>query len=214
MSINFIHADQYAKAIRIASKFTEKRTVRPTLIFVNHTKDGEIQATNSQKLIRIKDIHGFEENFLVHPTTLEFATGKYPDVNKTYEINKSDAIIELNKEQIDIWLQIHRSINQLVRQSYKTGYVTLHFNKNGVQLMVGRDNVIQIQLPYKNFKEHDGMSDLTKIHYDQELFRDCLEAHSVLGTNKLEIRFSGFLNPVVLKGDSIVKTLFSPMKVY
>lgn len=214
MSINFIHADKYAKAIKIASKFTEKKTVRPILIFVNHTIDGEIQATNSQKLIRVKQIHGFKNDYLVHPNTLEFATGKFPDINDTYQIKETDAIIELNKDQIDIWLQIHRSINQLVRNSYKSEYVTLNFNEESVKLSVGMDNIIQIKLPYKNIKEHSELKVLTKIHYDQELFRDCLEAHSVLGTKKLEIRLSGFAKPVVLRGDSIVETVFLPMRVY
>lgn len=214
MSINFIHSDKYAKAIKIASKFTEKRTVRPILIFVNHTNEGEIQATNSQKLIRVKNIHGFKDSYLVHPTSLEFATGNYPNIDETYEIKKSDAIIELNKEQIDIWLQIHRSINQLVRQSYKTEHVTLKFDRESVMLMVGRDNTIQIHLPYKSAQEHSELSDLTKIHYDQELFRDCLAAHSILGTKNLEIRLSGVVRPVVLKGDSIVETVFTPMRGY
>src|SRR5690625_2928974 len=127
-SFEFLHSPKYGQAMKVAKKFTTNNARRPILTFVNHDKDGSIVATDGCRAVRVKDIHGFKEDYLIHPHTLEFAKGKFPDTEKIFDDLKGESTIRLNKEQIKIWLQMHKSLNQFIRNIYGTNYhVTLEF---------------------------------------------------------------------------------------
>src|SRR5690625_3849042 len=103
MTLKFIHSIKYADAIKVASKFTATNGRRPIFLFVNHKKDGAIEATDSMAFMQVKYIPGFDKNYLVHPKTLEFATGNYPNLDDAIGKYGDDTVITLNKKQISIW---------------------------------------------------------------------------------------------------------------
>lgn len=197
MKLNFIHDSNYADVIKVASKFTSKHAHRPTLFFVNHDKDGSIVATDSHKFIKVNGIHGFDKDYLVHPKTLEFATGNYPDVeNRIGASVDNPTKIELNKEQIAIWLQLHRSINQLSKHYDARNRVVKLTVTEKIMMKIGRENSVEMELPFTNITGGH------YFNYNAEYMRDCLEVHHVLGTNKLSIVISGPMRPVQLIGDN------------
>ena len=209
MTLNFIHSDKYADAIKVASKFTETNNHRPILLFVNHRTDGMIEATDSKAFIQIKNIHGFDKNYLVHPKTLEFATGNYPNLDKSIGEYGDDTVITLNKKQISIWLQLHRSINQLSK-SFDPFNRTVHMDINKqISLSIGDVNAVDIDLP------SEAIGGKGVFNYNVEFMRNCLEVHQVLGTNELQINVRGKYQPVVLcdtKRDVVCG--FSPIRTY
>lgn len=210
MSLNFIHSDKYADAIKVASKFTGTNSRRPTLLFVNHDKDGSIVATDSHKLIKVNNIHGFDANYLVHPKTLEFATGNYPDVEKSLGASVDEPTkIELNKEQIAIWLQLHRSINQLAKHYEQRNRVVNLLAGEGIMLTIGKENHVDMDLPFQNIVGKESFN------YNAEYMRDCLEVHHVLGTENLDIIINGPMRPVQLIGDGgAVLSGLVPVRIY
>lgn len=192
MNLNFIHSDKYADAMKVASKFTGIDSRRPMLLFVNHRTDGMIEATDSIAFIQVKNIHGFDENYLVHPKTLEFATGNYPNLDKPIGEYGDDTVITLNKKQIAIWLQLNRSINQLSK-SFDPFNRTVHMDiDKQVSLSIGDVNAVDIDLP------SEAISGNGVFNYNVEFMRNCLEVHQVLGTNELQIHVRGKYQPVVL----------------
>lgn len=213
-SLDFIHKENYGKAMQVAKKFTNKGSMRPVLTFVNHEKDGSIHATDSHKAVFIKDIHGFDKDYLVHPNTLEFATGNYPDVKDIFEKAKGDSTIVLNKEQLSIWLQMHKSLNQLVRQNYShREFVTLEL-KDELTLKIADQNEVAIKLPYEQYNNTLENDKLPRVSYNQAYMRDCLEAHAKLGSSYVEIVINHSFKPILLNGDAQVKSLLQTVRTY
>lgn len=192
MTLNFIHSNQYSDAMKVASKFTGKHKGRPLLFFVNHKEDGTIEATDSIAFVRIEKMHGFDKDYLVHPKTLEFATGSYPDLERAIGNYGEDTVITLNKKQISIWLQLHRSINQLSKSFDPINRtVQMNVDKN-ISLSIGDDDSVNINLPSGNVSG-EGL-----FHYNAEIMRNCLEVHQILGTDELQIHVRGKYQPIVL----------------
>lgn len=205
--MDLIHSDKYADAIKIASKFTSKHSGRPILLFVNHKEDGSMEATDSHTFVKVKNIHGFKTNYLVHPKTLEFATGNYPDLTRAIGGVDKPTKVELTKEQIAIWLQLHRSINQLSKH-YDPQNRTVNLNADkGILLTIGKKNHVDMDLPFRN------VIGSGSVNYNAEYMRNCLEAHHVLGTEKIELLINGKMRPIILSGDDVISGL-TPIRVY
>lgn len=210
-TFEYLHSDKYADAIKLAEKFTTKTTYRPILLFAKHDKDGSLVATDSHVAIQVKDIHGFKEDYLVHPHTFEFATGEYPDTEHIFDAEGLKNAIKLNKKQIKIWLQMHRSINQFVKSIYGSSrHVTIEFTKELNFRIKGEDG-LSFKLPFESYKKIEGID---KINYNQEHMRNALEAHVVLGSEHVYIQLRGVMTPIVLTNKDDVKTLLTPIRTY
>ncbi|MDF2859618.1 MAG: hypothetical protein K0Q87_5469, partial [Neobacillus sp.] len=83
--IEFIHKDQYGIALEVAKKFANKNDNRPIINYVFHAANGDMIATDSHRMICIKEMHGFEKDYLIHPSTFMVAKGKYPETKKLIE---------------------------------------------------------------------------------------------------------------------------------
>ncbi len=211
MTIDFIHKNNYGTALKIADKFTSKSSLRPTLQYVSHLKNGSIYATDSHRAIEIKDIHGFDKDYLVHTASHQFATGKYPDVSKILSESVGETVITLDKEQIKIWLQMHRSLNQIVKQNYNhRKHITIEF-KDTVNVKIDDENELTINLPYAQYEKKDKVE---KIGYVPEYMRDCLEAHVKLESDYLCIKVINELRPIVLDNEVDVKSVLLPVRMY
>jgi len=210
-SLNFIHKDNYGEAMKVAKKFTDKGTFRPILQFVLHDKNKSIYATDSHRAIQIKDIHGFDKDYLVHPNTLEFATGNYPEIDDKINFSGGEKVITLTKEQIGIWLQMHRSLNQVIRQSYKgREHVSIEFKEN-IQLKINGENEITINLPYEEYHRKE---DVDVISYNVTYMRDCLEAHAKLGSNHVDLIIKSKMRPIAIDNGDNVRCLLLPVRIY
>lgn len=206
--MEFIHTDKYGQAFKIAEKFVSSHKHRPVLTYINHVSDGTMFATDSHVAIKIKDIHGFKEDYLVNPHTIDFAKGNYPDVDRIIKLPETDFTIKLNKEQIRIWLQMHRSLNQVIKQSYKgRNYVTLEFNEV-INLKIDDKNEITVNLPYEDYNKPE---ELKNISYNVAYMRDCLEAHTVMESESVEITVNG-MKPIFLDNKVDVVSLVLPVR--
>ncbi|WP_096269477.1 hypothetical protein [Paucisalibacillus globulus] len=208
-NIEYLHADKYGQAMKIARKFTGDGKTRPILSFVFHDKDGSIVATDSHRAIRIKNIHGFKEDYLIHPNTIDFAKADYPDTKKVFG-EKGNISITLNKEQIKIWLQMHKSINQLIEKVYgRYTHVTLAFDEK-ITFKIKNENEIEFTLPYSDFDKPD----TNKVTYDPKYMRDALEAHTTMGSEIVNIIINGQMRPMIIENGLDVEAVVLPVRTY
>lgn len=207
--MQILHNEKYGAALQIAKKFTGDSTARMILMFVNHEADGTIVATDSHRLIRIKNIHGFDKDYLVNPHTFEIATGQYPDTNRVIPEFKK-ATITLNEVQIKLWLQIHKSLNQMskaIKRGHKSA--TLRMNESRFEFELDGTEV-KMQAPCESYK----FQDVTFIAYQIEYMRDSLEAHHKLGTKTLQIQIESSFKTMVLSDNERIETAIVPLRRY
>ncbi|WP_188453768.1 hypothetical protein [Virgibacillus oceani] len=151
--IEYIHSDKYGEALKVAKKFTGNGNLRPLLTFVQHNKNGSIVATDSRRAIRISNIHGFDETHLIHPHTVEFAKGKFPETAKLFDDTKGETTIQLNRFQIKVWLQMHKSINQLIKKAFgRYSNVSLELGEE-INFRIKGENEVAFKLPYDQYSK-------------------------------------------------------------
>jgi DNA polymerase III sliding clamp (beta) subunit (PCNA family) len=211
-SIEFVHGDLYGIALEVAKKFVCKSDTRPILTYVSHAANGDLIATDSHRMIRIRGIHGFKEDYLVNPKSFMFAKGNFPETEKLSGIENHQATIVLTKEHIKLWLQLFKSINQtmtVLKDRNKT--VRLCFaegKEEAVNVELG-DHGIKMSMPcIATYPGFDVVS------FNVEYIRDALEAHFKLNSEQLTFYFHGNMRPIVLDDDANVRTLILPVRTY
>lgn len=208
--IEFVHGDLYGVAIDVLRKFVSSSDTRPMLQYSKHYENGDIIATDSHRLIHIKEIHGFKEDYLVNPKNFMFAKGHYPKVEHLTSREKHTESMVLTKDQIKIWLQIFKSLNQISKvMKYRYGSAMFVFHDDHVTVELETQNV-SMKLPIEVYQKPD----VGKITFRLEYMRDALEAHFKLNSEQLTFFFHGDMRPIVMDDDKAVKTLLLPIRTF
>jgi DNA polymerase III sliding clamp (beta) subunit (PCNA family) len=208
-TIEMVHPEKYANSIKIAQKFTSKSGLRLALQLVCHRENGDLIATDSHQLIRVKQAHGFTEEYLVNTKSLEFAKGTYPDIDRTIP-TEHKTIIRLNKDQIRIWLQMHKSMNQMTKLKAVQDSLTMNLTNDSISFEF-RNRNISFQLP---FEEMDSSPDIRAITYQVEYMKNALEAHFLLNSQEVYISLSSPLRPILLDNQNDVQAVVLPVRIY
>lgn len=213
VGLEFIHSNLYGVAIKMARKFVSKSSdQRPILKYALLSKNGGIYATDLHRFIHIKDVHGFKKNYLVEPKSFMLAKGEYPDVERLLDKKSHQKTIILTKEQIKLWLQVLKSLNQtikLMKVSDRNNTVSLNFGNNEIDLEV-KSLGIKMLVPYEEYN----MPNFSKIHFSGEYMRDALETHFKLNSEKLTFYFHGPVRPIHLDNGLNVNTMILPIRTY
>lgn len=204
-----IHSDKYADAVRMAKKFTANPGARMVLTMVQHMKDGSIRATDSHRLLVVRDVHRFKEEYLVNPSTLEFATGKYPETEKLIP-KKRKNVFKLNADQIKLWLQMHKSMNQVAKAAKTRNDITVKMTPDNFIFEVNHTE-ITFNLPVEEYHHNKKVE---KITYQAGYMRDVLESHSKLGSEELYIHMDSQMKPMVLDNQDDVLGIVLPVRTY
>lgn len=205
-----LHPVKYAAVIKMSKKFVGKNDIRPILKMVNHQKGGTIIATNSHMALFVENAHNYEDDLLIDPNTLEVLLASYPELldKVPKEETKTSASFLINKEQLQTWLQVHKSMNQL---SKDIGNVHLKFIFGDViELKMSRGD-ISFKIPYKDYGNKGG---LKSVGYDIENFKNALETMKVFGSDEVKIEFYGEMGPFTLKNGIDTTILISPIRSY
>lgn len=207
-SIEYVHGDLYSTALEVASKFVSKFESRPMLTFAQHTENGDIFATDSHRLIQIRGIHSFKEEYLVHPKNFTFAKGDYPDLERLTGRENHEKVISLSKEHIRLWLQLFKSMNQTLRiMKDQRGIAKMHFKEKHIEIELSVHKIF-IQLPHETYQKPE----IDIISFNVEYVRDALEAHFKLDSEQLNFYFSGNMRPFIMDDDEAVMTLVLPVR--
>jgi DNA polymerase III sliding clamp (beta) subunit (PCNA family) len=213
VALEFIHKDSYGIALEVAKKFVNKNEMRPILNYVFHAANGDMIATDSHRLIHIKQMHGFGQDYLVHPTSFMVAKGKYPDTGKLSVVTENHkGLIVLTKEQIKLWLQLFKSINQtlaVLKDRNKIVRIIFTESSNTVDVELGRHG-IKMSLPCGR----PITTDHEPISFNAEYMRDALEVHFKLNSEQLTFWFAGPMRPFISDDDAFARTILLPVRTY
>ena len=213
--LNFLHGDKYSVALQLAAKFTANKADhrRPILHYVNHSSDGIMEVTDSVRAIRFHNIHGFDKNYLIHPKTFNIALGKYPDLEPLVNADEHDLVVTLSKEQIHLWYQLFRSINNTFK-TVKTGgrtdrdkTVSLFFKKDGVKVRLN-DLKVDMELPATV-----NLVGATSVAMNAEYLRDAMEVFSKMESNEVKIKTKGAFRIVHLEDDKQTEVIVLPIRL-
>jgi DNA polymerase III sliding clamp (beta) subunit (PCNA family) len=198
-SFEMIHSGEYADAIQVAKKFVSKSEIRPILTFVQHKDNGDICATDSHRMIIIKEVHGFKEEIMINPTTFEAAKGGYPDCAKVVPEDKNiKARILLDQQDLAKWLQMHRSMNQMNKViGNSKSIISMNITGNVLDFSILDDIKFQLKATEIEVKEAH------KIAYCCEYMRDALEAHVKMKSKQVEIKLFGSMSPFKIEEDKV-----------
>ena len=209
--LEFVHNDLYGVALKMSAKFVGKRDIRPLLHYAYHRADGDIIATDSHRLIHIKNMHGYKEDFLINPKNFSFAKGNYMETDKISNKDEHTKSITLNKEHIKLWMQIFKSINQTMKvMKMHIKNVRINFKDDHVEVELKSQEMI-MKLPIKEYAKIDK---LDRIAFNAEYLKDALEAHYKLESEEVTFYFNGELRPIILDDNKQVKTLILPVRTY
>lgn len=211
IELEFFHDELYGTALEISKKFIQNNDTRPILNYTQHLDNGDLIATDSHRLLHVKSIHGFKEEYLVSPKTFMFAKGKYPDINNVLSIDNHHKSIVLNKEQIKLWLQTLKSITQIMRvMKDRSKLVRFNFQEKSLNIEIPTQKIV-MQLPTIEYKK---LEDLEVISLNPVYLRDALEAHFKLNSEELTIYFRGQVRHFALDDGKRVKTIILPVRTY
>jgi PII-like signaling protein len=211
-SFEMVHHADYSIAVNVAKKFLGKSDLRLILRFINHLEDGSITATDSHGAIVVRNIHGYKENTLLNPNSLEIAKGNYPDVIKVVPPRENArVIIKLGKESLTKWLQIHKSMNQMNKVlKNNRGIISMVVDKENVNFEIKQHDV-SFKLP---FDEIENLKEIGSISYSCEYMRDALEAHVSLNSKVVELQLHGGMSPFVFDDQERLQTMVLPVRTF
>ena len=206
--LEMVHPEKYAAAIKVADKFVAKNSLRMMLQLVQHKEDGSLIATDTHRLIKIQNAHGFKEEYLVNVKSLEFAKGQYPNTEHIFG-DTHKTFIRLNEQQIKIWLQMHKSINQMTKiKNFNHDFLTMKMEQEHITFEI-KNKGISFKLPFEEI-ELDETADT--ISYQIEYMRDALESLVVMQSKQVMIKLSSPMRPILLENGIDVEAFILPIR--
>ncbi|AAU85066.1 DNA polymerase [Bacillus phage BCASJ1c] len=212
-NFEYLHPKKYADVIKMARKFVATLETRPILKMVHHDEKGRVIATNSHVALIVEDAHGYGKEVIIDPNTLEVVQANYPDLTSSIPDREKDAPkakITLNKEQIAVWLQMHKSMNQMAK-SFKGLQPFLEFMfDDGLKFHLKHTD-ISFNLPYEDYVKSE---DIPQVGYSILNLRNSLETFKVLESDSVTFEFYSRMGPFLATNGSGVNVVLSPIRTY
>lgn len=99
--IEVVGRERLTPAVEVAKKFVATGMSRPSLTYLELKDNGEVRATDSHRMIILKDIHLYKETILLNPKTLDLVKGlNYPDLRQLCKVHEEhvQAKFQITKE--------------------------------------------------------------------------------------------------------------------
>lgn len=207
--MELIHSDKYASALSLCKKFVSKQNFRILLTFVNHLANGNMVATDSHRMIILKNMHGYKEDTLVNPYSFEVAKGgTYPDTKRIVpEIE--DTHILLDVAQVEVWFSMFSALTKTLKSlKRKNSVVALQFQDSRFEFKTEIDNVI-FTLPKTEYQKP---KDIDVIFFNAQYMRDALEAHTLMKSQAVSFKFKSQYMPFLIDNEEDVQALVLPVR--
>lgn len=208
--MELVHSPKYSAAMEAAKKFVGSTQYRVILTFVQHTADGHIVATDSHRMLRVLNVHGFGEEKLINPRSYEMAKGLYPDATKVFPQDTHNCIL-LDTEQVKVWYEVHKAMVQVLKaMKARMKIATISFEKDSFNMsaMYRMDKSIRTNLPYTEYHKPEQQ----KLTYNIEYMCDALEAHIKLNSEMVIVKVTGAMSLFVLDNEVDVQALVLPVR--
>jgi hypothetical protein len=239
--MKMLHKPNFEVAMQMAKKFVSKEDVRPILQMAYLADDGSFAATDSRKLLYVKDVHGFrstgadnivcEGGLLMNPKTLEMAEQKggqmFPNLENIIKPHAKDGI-RLTLAQVKVWHQAHKSMKQMHDVLGIDDYnypVKLNIDfeltnsigaKNTITLVLDQQgHKVTMNLPFTK-SDYNELERIPFVAYNAQIMADCLEAMVKFKANEVGIRFgTSYMAPIQMwSDDEQVMAMVVPIRTY
>lgn len=213
--ITFIHDNLYADALKMAKGVVSKSHTRPILMYSLHTEDGTMWATDSHRLLRIKNIHGYTEETLVLPQSGMIAKGgNFPRLDSLIKGAESDCkpALVLNKEQISIWMNIFKGAHATLKalKAFRNNVVDMRTNSGCIEIVFLEEQV-KFTLPGEIVED---AFDYEKISFNAEYMKQALETFMLMGSEEVTISIENMNKPFLLTDSKKVDYMILPVRTY
>ncbi|MGE7022020.1 hypothetical protein [Solibacillus cecembensis] len=206
--IEVVGRERLTPALDVAKKFVATSQSRPALTYVALKENGEIQATDSHRVIILKNIHSYKDNLMLNHKTLDLIKGyNFPELAKLVEVSeKLQASFKLSKGDA-----MHLITALKFIKSSKFEVVRFSFTKESIELSVPG---IQIKL--------DGFELDIEQHFDGEnilsftplYLLEALEAFVKFSADEnITVFFQGALRIFILENEEMTIGVL-PRRVY
>lgn len=205
--IKIVGYERLTPAINVAKKFVYKgRYSRPVLTYVALKANGEIHATDSHRLLILKEIHSYQEELLLNPKTLELVKGyKYPEVEHLAQSNNTKATFLLTKLYAQ---QILPAIKFFKTNKYEN--IKFVFSKDSIVIS---DNATEITLQGFEFNINQNEEMVNEITFTTEYLLDAFEAFIKFSTDEsISVFYQGSLRPFILENKEMTMVVL-PIRV-
>lgn len=213
--LTFVHKDLYPTALKVVKNFVSKSETRPILMYSLHKEDGSVWATDSHRLIRINDIHGYQDQVLVHGKSGMQAIGEFPDVDRLLSATKknSELSITLNKESIQLWMLIFKQIAAMQKalKQYFNYVATIVFTDEGLEVEFLTIK-LRMTLPGEVVKKPEKFD---AISFSAEFMKQAMEAFLLMESKEITISFEDNQNkPFLITDSERVEIMLLPVRTY
>lgn len=211
--LTFVHNNLYGEAMKVAKNFASQSLTRPILNYALHTEEGGLWATDSHRLIYIKDIHGYEDEVLVHAKSGTVAKGgNYPRLDQLISDAEKHTkpAIALNKELIILWMHLFKQMAATMKGvKERFNYVVkISFAEDAVEAEY-LSSKIRMKIPCEVIKKPESFE---TISFSAEYMKQALEAFIALESKTVTISFGGNHRPFILEDEERVKVMILPVR--
>ena len=211
--IEVVGRERLTPAVEVAKKFVSTCMSRPSLTYLELKDNGEVRATDSHRMIILKDIHLYKETVLMNPKTLDLVKGlNYPDLRQ---------LCKVHEEHIQSKLQITKEAAFKLIPALKFFSAKTKGTRNNDTRINFADDNIELSCPdtemvVKDLNlELDQIKDVSNlITMSNKYMIDALEAFVKFSSaESINIHHQGALRPFLMMNDEM-EMLILPIRTY
>ena len=210
--IEIVGRERLTPAIDIAKKFVSKKDSRPALQHIALMANGDLQATDSHVAIILKDIHGYKDEILLNPKTLDLVRGyNFPDISRIASVKEDHVKAEITLNR----LYIQSLIDALRFFKPQKGLI------NSVKIVITEEKILFEQFLTKiEVKNSECWSlkvvseEPIKISFNPKLLIDCLESYVKFSDSEtITAYYHGSMRPLVFENNEMLMCAL-PLRTY
>ena len=211
--IEVVGRERLTPAVEVAKKFVATCFSRPSLTYLELKDNGEVRATDSHRMIILKDIHLYRETVLMNPKTLDLVKGlNYPDLKQ---------LCKVHEEHVQVKLQITKETAfKLIPALKFFGTKTKGTRNNDTRINFVGDNIeltcLDTEMVIKDLNlELTQIKDASNlITMNNKYMVDVLEAFVKFSSAEtIDVHHQGALRPFLMKNDEM-EMLILPIRTY
>lgn len=211
--IEVIGRERLTPAVEVAKKFVATGLNRPSLTYLELKDNGEVRATDSHRMIILKDIHLYKETILLNPKTLDLVKGlNYPDLRQLCKVHDEhvQAKLQITKETAFKLIPALKFFSAKTKD-FRNNDARLNFVDDNIELSCPDTEMVLKDLSIK-LEQIKDISNLITVNTKYMI--EALEAFVKFSSvETIDIHHQGALRPFLMTNEEM-EMLILPIRTY
>lgn len=211
--IEVVGRERLTPAVEVAKKFVSPSMSRPSLTYLELRDNGEVRATDSHRMIILKDIHLYKETILLNPKTLDLVKGlNYPDLRQLCKVHEEhvQAKFQITKETAFKLIPALKFFNTKTKD-FRNNDVRINFVGDNIELSCPDTELVVKDLDIK-LEQLKEISNLLTVNTKYMI--EALEAFVKFSSAEtINVHHQGALRPFLMTNDEM-EMLILPIRTY